>query len=442
MHSHTGRVPQSVGRRHPEDVAAGPLCTDDCRIRCLLLCLLLGLSAISAAAIADSDPPLHAGRLELQALVAEALAANPDIVAAERRLQAARAVVPQARTLPDPVLSFSYEDMDVRETMYGVMQEIPFPGKLRLKGEIAAREAERAEHEYTAIRLAVTARLKEAFYDLALSYQSAAIVDSTREILVQLSQAAEAGYAVGRMAQADAFRAQAEISRNLARRAVVDQEIQSVGAALGQLLNRDPGAPLGEPESFGSVKLRRSAAELVATMETAAPLVQVGHKGVERGDAAIELARREYLPDFAVGVQGIHEEPMNENGYQLMLNVSVPLYYGTKQRYAVREARALRAEASSGLQAVRRELAMRIRDEVARIERAERLIDLLRNAIIPQARLTFDSARSGYTVGRVDFLTMLNSLLTLQENELELHAEIAAHEKARARLEEIIGEAP
>lgn len=442
MRSHTGKFPQSVSCRHLLDVAASPLCTDGYRIRGLLWCLLLGLSTISAAAIADSDPPLHADRLELQALVTEALTANPEIAAAERRLQAARAAVPQARTLPDPVLNFSYEDMDVRETMYGVMQEIPFPGKLRLKGEIATREAERAEYEYTAIRLAVTARLKESFYDLALSYQSAAVLDATREILVQLAQAAEAGYAVGRMVQADAFRAQAEISRNLARRAIVDQQRQSVVAELGRLLNRAPGVPFAEPETFSPVKLHRGVADLVAAMEVAAPLVQVRHKGVERSDATIELARREYLPDFAVGVQGIHEEPMNQNGYQLMLNVSVPLYYGTKQRYAVREARALRAEATSELQAMRQELTMRIRDEVARIERAGKLIDLLGNAIIPQARLTFDSARSGYMVGRVDFLTVLNSLLTLQENELELHTEIVEHEKARARLEEIIGETP
>jgi outer membrane protein TolC len=85
---------------------------------------------------------------------------------------------------------------------------------------------------------------------------------------------------------------------------------------------------------------------------------------------------------------------------------------------------------------------MRVRDEVAQIERAEKLIALLKGAIIPQVQLTLDSARSGYSVGRVDFLMLLDSLFTLQENELELRMEIAEHEKARARLEEIIGDEP
>jgi outer membrane protein TolC len=171
-------------------------------------------------------------------------------------------------------------------------------------------------------------------------------------------------------------------------------------------------------------------------------MLRARSKAVERGNASIALAQRGYLPDFEIGVQGVRDEPMGDNGYQLMLNVTVPLYYATKQRYGVSEARAAREGAAGDLQATRQELVMRVRDEVAQIERAEKLIALLKGAIIPQVQLTLDSARSGYSVGRVDFLMLLDSLFTLQENELELRMEIAEHEKARARLEEIIGDEP
>jgi hypothetical protein len=73
--------------------------------------------------------------------------------------------------------------------------------------------------------------------------------------------------------------------------------------------------------------------------------------------------------------------------------------------------------------------------------------------LMPQGRLllvqrvikqgwTVRSAQAGYAVGSVDFLTLLSSLLTLQENRLELEMETAEHAKARARLEEISGELP
>ncbi len=408
-----------------------------------LICLLIGVCAVSMGPtdLMAQDRAPASEPFALSALVQEAVENNPEIGAAAQRFEAAKAMIPQARTLPDPMLNFSYEDMDVDETMYGVSQEIPFPGKLRLKGEIASREAEGMEQEYLAVRLGVIARLKEAYYELQLSRKSIAIIEKNQQLLVQFSQAAEAGYAVGQMAQADVFRAQAEVSRSLARLATVRQQQQSVSAELARLLNRATTAPLDAAGEVQPIPMRRSLAETLALIDQA-PMLRARGKAVERGNAALALARREYLPDFEIGVQGLRDEPMGENGYQLMLNVTVPLFFANKQRYGVREAMATREGASGDQQAVRQELAMRVRDEVAQIERADQLIALLEKAIIPQAQLALASARSGYAVGRVDFLTLLNSLFTLQENELELQAEVVEHEKARARLEEIIGEEP
>ncbi|MGH8515014.1 MAG: TolC family protein, partial [Gammaproteobacteria bacterium] len=118
------------------------------------------------------------------------------------------------------------------------------------------------------------------------------------------------------------------------------------------------------------------------------------------------------------------------------------LYYAAKQREGVREAVAGREAARDELQTVRQELLFRMKDNVAQTGRSEELVAILEGAINPQARLTLASAQAGYGVGKVDFLTLLNSLLTLQESELELHGEIVEHEKALARIEEIIGERP
>jgi outer membrane protein TolC len=107
--------------------------------------------------------------LDLNRLIQEALENNPEIQAVQRRWEAGKAVIPQVQTLPDPRTTFGYTDVDEREGMYGLSQEIPFPGKLRLRGEVATREAERLEQEYLAARLRIIARLKEAYYDLHLS---------------------------------------------------------------------------------------------------------------------------------------------------------------------------------------------------------------------------------------------------------------------------------
>src|SRR5262245_26604374 len=121
------------------------------------------VGALAVAAPGDAEP-----RLELPHLVREVMENNPEIRAAQQRWMAAKAVIPQVRTLPDPMVNLGHMyDGELRAWTYGVSQELPFPGKLRLRGEVATREAERMEQEYLAVPLRIIARLKEAFYDLA-----------------------------------------------------------------------------------------------------------------------------------------------------------------------------------------------------------------------------------------------------------------------------------
>src|SRR5215831_4331439 len=395
------------------------------------------VGALAVASPVDAEP-----RLELPILVREAMENNPDIRAAQQRWEAAKAVIPQVRTLPDPMLNLGYEKVDERDVTYGVSQEVPFPGKLQLRGEVATREAERMQQEYLAVPLRIIARLKEAFYDLAFVYTSIETVEKNRRVLLDFAQTAEARYAVGRGVQQDVFRAQTEVSRLLGRLATLEQRQASLQAEINRLVNRPPSALLGTPQRIQMQPLQRSLEDLSALVDHASPLLQAQNKSVERSDQSIALARREILPDFAVSLGGVRNDTARKNGYQVMLGIKVPLYYATKQREAVREALASREAAVQDARAVRQELFFRMQDNVVQAQRAEKLIALLTDAILPQARLTLESAQAGYAVGKVDFLTLLTSLLTLQDNELELHGEIIEHEKALARLEEIIGSVP
>ncbi len=400
------------------------------------LCAGLLWPAVLFAASASEGPPQS-----LPQLVQEALDQNPEIQAARQRWESAQAVIPQVQTLPDPKVNFVYWGLE-QQAMYGISQEIPFPGKLGLKGEIASRESERVEQDYLAARLAIVARLKEAFYELHMIHKSIEVIGKNRLLLEDFEETAAARYSVGQAAQQDVLRAQTEISRLLARLASLEQRRQSSHAEINRLLNRLPSDPLGAPEEIRFTPQRRSLAQLNALVEQGSPLLQGQQKNLERDSQAIALAKKEYMPDFDVTALGVRDTRLARDSFQVMLSVKVPLYQATKQREGVREAVASREASFQDLRALHQELLARIKENVAQAERAEQLVKLLRDAIIPQSRLTLTSAQASYTVGKVDFLTLLNSLLTLQENELEFHSEMAEHEKALARLEGIIGEAP
>ncbi len=401
--------------------------------------LLGGAVFVSVSVSAAADD----GRLSLSALVDELAAHSPEVKAAKERWEAARAVVPQVQALPDPRLQFGYQRMPMTDplqgAMYGFGQEIPFPGKLSLKGEVAQRDAERLEQEFHATRLRLVAALKETYFNLHFVHKSIEIVEKNKALLQQFEKTAKARYSVGQAAQQDVFRAQLEISRVLDRLAVLDQQKESLHAGINRLLNRPPADPLGTPEEVQTTILTLPLPELNRRADAYSPVLQASMKSIDRGEQAVSLAKRQYLPDFDVTALGLRNDRINDNGYQVMVGIKIPLFYETKQKQGVREATASLSGAKEDYSAVRQDLLFQVKDAFVQAQRAERLITILRDAIIPQATLALQSAQAGYGVGKVDFLTLLNSLLTLQDSQLELHGEMVTHERAIARLEALTG---
>ena len=383
-------------------------------------------------------------RLDLSGLIRELDTANPEIKAAFQRWESAKAVVPQVQTLPDPRLQLGYQRMPmvppvVEGAMYGFGQDIPFPGKLTLKGEVAQREADRLEQEYLATRLRLVAALKQVYYDLHFVHKSIDVVERNKALLTQFEKTAKARYSVGQAAQQDVFRAQVEISRVLDRLAVLDQQKESLHAAINRLLNRPPDGPLGTPEETHSILLTLPLQELNRRANEFSPALLATVKSIDRSERSVLLAKRQYYPDFDVTALGIRNDKINDNGYQIMVGIKIPLFYQSKQKQGVHEAMANLEGAREDFAAARQDLLFQVKDGFVQAQRAERLITILRDAIIPQATLGLQAAQAGYAVGKVDFLTLLNSLLILQDSQLELHSEIVNHEKARARLEAVTG---
>ena len=401
---------------------------------CVLILGLLG-SLAGGALAAGPD-------IQLDRLLQEALSNNPEIAGSKRRVDAARAMVPQARTLPDPRLLLGFKNMNEREAEYGIRQEFPFPGKLSLRGSVAEKQAEQVEQEVEVLRRRVAVRLKAAYYELALAHRSIMVLEQNRDVLVDFERTARGRYGVGQGAQQDVLRAQTEVSRVLTRIAIFEQQKESLHAEINRLVNRPPANPLGRPGPIVFRPIALSLDELNAMVEGASPMLKAQGKVLERSDRSVALARREFLPDFELDLTRMQDVDMRTEGYRVMLSIKVPLYYSTRQREGLRESLAMRGAAEQDVQAARQEALFQVKDAFVRAKRSAQLLKLLSEVVIPQARLTLESAQAGYSVGAVDFLTLLSSLLTLQENRLELEMETVEHAKAISRLEEIVGDLP
>jgi outer membrane protein TolC len=105
----------------------------------------------------------------------------------------------------------------------------------------------------------------------------------------------------------------------------------------------------------------------------------------------------------------------------------------------VAEARADIQATEAQYQAMKNEILFMSTDMASMIERTDRQLELYKTGIIPQASLQVSSALSAYRVNKVDFMTLLDSQMTLYRYELEYHQALTEYEKNVANLEAVVG---
>lgn len=388
----------------------------------------------------------------LRALVDEALSRSPVVLAARSHWQAQTKVPIQAATLPDPQVSLQhftvgspqpfsgYESSDFYYTGFGVSQDIPGPGKLRLQKSEAERDAEYARHRYESAQREVAEKVKEIYFELFYHAKTLAILDRNQEELRQIQQIAETRYRVGQGLQQDLIKAQLQSTEILKEHAMHHQEEDQEQLELKQILGRDPDSPNIEIGEVEATHLQLDASQLARLTDSGSPDLAAGRAMEARGAEALKLARQGYWPDFTVGYSFEKTGPGFRDYYMLNLGAKVPLYFWRKQTPAIEQA-ALEAEsAREQTRATQLQVSSDAESSLIAMRTAERVLSIYRDGLIPQAETSQASAMSAYRVGKVDFQTLLSSVLDLQSLKQEYYRSIADHEIAIAKLQQVIGD--
>lgn len=386
--------------------------------------------------------------LTLDDVVHAVLTANPAISSAQHTVEAQRRRVSQAGALPDPNLTVSwmgdpvpFKTQAMDPSSYrgaSVMQMFPLGGKRELRREIARKEVNASEADQLDTVRRLTAEAKAAFYDYFYNDQALAITNRNKARLQQLAEISEARYRVGKAMQQDVLRAQVEVSMLLQQSVSLEQQRQIAAARLNTLMGRAMDAPL-PPAAEVKKESLPAVTDLAPLAETNDPMLKREQSMVERNKIAITAAQKEYVPDLSVGYMYQQRPGMPDmNGMQFTINL--PIFYKSKQRQGVEQAKQELAAAERSKDARHLELAYELKQMYAMAVNADKMMDLYKNAIIPQAELALQSAQSSYSVGSVDFLTVVTNFTTINGYEIDYVRQLADYQTALARIEALTGD--
>ncbi|OFW04736.1 MAG: hypothetical protein A3H96_09980 [Acidobacteria bacterium RIFCSPLOWO2_02_FULL_67_36] len=407
---------------------------------------LLILSSLAVATAAGAQTP---ARTPLADVVAEAVAKNPEIVAAQKRYDAARQRPVQERSLPDPMVSAGYNSsgrpwpgagLGTEPTAnigFMVTQELPYPGKRDLRASIASREADADFQQIEAARLSVTSRVKQAYYRLAYTYAVSDVLRRNRDLLDTLLKVSENRYAVGQAAQQDVIKAQTQLTILELQLERVRQEQATREGELNALLARPVTAPVGRPDDLQLTPFDLSLDSLLSAANEHAPMLRRDQIMIDRSRLGVDAARREYRPDFGVS-GGYYYMGRMPPMYEVRFDVTIPLQRA-RRAAAVAEQLSTVEQARSTYDSSRLDLQGRLQGDFQMASTSVRLARLYRETVLPQARLALESSMSSYQTGGVDFLSVLTNFGTVLEYEMTYFDELASYYTAVSRLEEMTG---
>jgi outer membrane protein, heavy metal efflux system len=287
------------------------------RLRCTAFIRSLSvifLSAVMAGNVfAQESVSSHAGAVTpLYDLLSEAEKNNPQIEAARQGWQAAKQMPSQVSTLPDPQFNLQhvsvgsprpfagYTNSDFAYIGLGVSQDIPYPGKLRLKGEIARRDADVSQQQVESVRRVVLAEVKSTYFQLAYLSKTLTILEQDGELLKQVEQAAGVRYRSGMGTQQDILQAQLQKTKLLREITMHHLQVGKLEAHLKQLLNRSQGSPHIEPADLIETPIPHTYEELLIAAQVQNPDLAGAQKMIEKQSLQVDLAHKDFYPDFNV----------------------------------------------------------------------------------------------------------------------------------------------
>jgi len=415
--------------------------------------VILFSAVLAAHAFAQESPTSHTGSVTpLSELLAEAEENNPQIEAARRGWQAAKQVPTQVSTLPDPQFTLQhlsvgsprpfagYTNSDFAYIGFGVTQDIPYPGKLKLRGEIAKREADVSQQQVESARRAVLAEVKASYFQLAYLSQTLAILQSDGELLKQIEQAADARYRSGMGRQQDLLQAQLQKTKLVREIAMHHLEVGKLQAQLKQFLNRAQDSPDIEPADLKESPLLQDYQELLRAAKAQNPELAASQKMIDKQSLQVDLARKDFYPDFNVQYMWQRTDPTQFRAYYMLsFGVRVPIYRSRKQKPELAQAQSEELRARSELEVQSQQVASELRAQYVVAQQTTELLKIHREGLAPQARSAFQSGLAAYQSNKQDFQPVLIAFLDVLHLDEEYWQNLAEYETAIARLEQITG---
>lgn len=385
----------------------------------------------------------------LSSLIEEAKSQNPQILAAASTYKGSLNVPKRAGALPDTQLTFQqlsvgsprpfagYTNSEFAYIGIGASQEFPYPGKRKLRAEVATKEADAFQARTESSTRDVVAELKAAYFHLSYVQQAIKVLQHHDQVLGEMQQIAESRYRVGQGNQQEVLKSQLQHTKILQEIAMSRRDEGQLQAQLKQLLSRSQDSSDIVADPLAERAVPYSPSQLFQLAQKQNPDVHFQKAMLNQAQSQVALAHKEFLPDFTL--QYMYQNTDRKFRDYYMFSFSVTLPNRGRRRAELAEAQEKQERAQQELRAAVQKQTAEIQQQFVASQTSSDQLKIYKEGLIPQAAATFRSALAAYQANRQDFQTLLSSFLDALDLDLQYQRELADHEAALARIEALTG---
>ena len=411
-----------------------------------MMCAAIFIGCRLLSAQGGHEAPLPTS---LATLLAEAGAKNSQVASAEDAWRASAHVEKLATALPDPVItlqSFSigspkpfagFSNSEFAFVSLGASQELPYPGKLRLRGEVAHREMETQKAGVAVTRSLVAEQVKLLYLQIAYSTSAIAYLDRIDSLLQSVTKDALSQYALGKGSQSAVIKAQMERTQILRQDTMHNQELWQAQARLKQLLHRTQDSPDIYPDPLAATTFAADPQELRNQLRSGNPTLLMDASAVDKQKAQLASAKRSVKPDFNVGYAFQITGDDHRNRYMFSAEIRLP----NRRRVEAEIAQAMELETRARHEMdsdVQQKLAD-LQEQYIAVKSTAELLNEYKEGLIPQAEAVFHSEQSAYQSNKQELGPVLSALLDILTLESDYQQALLDHEAALVRIETLTG---
>jgi outer membrane protein, heavy metal efflux system len=378
-----------------------------------------------------------------------ALNANPEIEVAARRVAIARAHVPVAGALDDPMAMYrgwgvplkKPWDYNAAQNMFSMSQTFISGNKRDLRTSVAQSDVDQAQANLDAVRLDVKVRVRKAFFDLLLTQDETRIHEQHVGIAEQAINAARIKYTVGNVPQQDVLKAQVALTALAEHMIRFDRDAEVARARLNTLLGRSPDSPIevrGEHAVLGALP---SVESLIAMAINTRPDLVAAKAAAQRSQREQQLTKKVYTPDFTLSA-GYMLMPSGQdfrNGYMVEGSMNLPWLNRKKHDTEIAEATLKATEQDVELSALENTARGQIAEALAEAQATQKLALLYQKQLKPQAEATLQSSVIAYENNKTAFVDLLDSQMRVIDIDIAWAQAVGEFDARLADLEMATG---